>query len=231
MPGRLDIAWWLKRKRREAYQRSLMARGWYDPHARSEADAIFIGGCGRSGTTLFKQLLNRHSRLACGPETSLYGLPFNPANIGPYWDIPVRELERRARAHRNLITFADEFYEEFLRVEGKKRWRSSPPWAATVPPSPSSTRRSFRAGPWWAAAWKARVLPASWPFHCAETPTNGFCALTARPWTSWLARPTPPRPFAVAGYSSWPSSTPTSPPGPSATCARPARLPDGQCRL
>ncbi|QOJ18789.1 MAG: sulfotransferase [Phycisphaeraceae bacterium] len=127
MPGRLDIAWWLKRKRREAYQRSLMARGWYDPHARSEADAIFIGGCGRSGTTLFKQLLNRHSRLACGPETSLYGLPFNPANIGPYWDIPVRELERRARAHRNLITFADEFYEEFLRVEGKKRWADKTP--------------------------------------------------------------------------------------------------------
>lgn len=127
MPGRLDIAWRLKRMKREAYQRALVARGWYDPHARSAADAIFIGGCGRSGTTLFKQLLNRHSRMACGPETSMYGLPFNPENIGPYWDISVEELERRARAHANLVSFADEFYAEFLRAEGKARWADKTP--------------------------------------------------------------------------------------------------------
>jgi len=34
-------------------------------------DPIILGGCGRSGTTLLRVLLNNHSELFCGPETQL----------------------------------------------------------------------------------------------------------------------------------------------------------------
>jgi protein-tyrosine sulfotransferase len=123
----LNPAWRIRRLKRDTLERSLQKRGWYDRSARSDAAAVFIGGCGRSGTTLFKQILNRHSRLACGPETSMFGLPFNPENIGPYWDLDVEAVRERAERCRTLVEFAEGFYAEFLRVEGKARWADKTP--------------------------------------------------------------------------------------------------------
>ena len=36
---------------------------------------ILIGGCGSSGTTLLRTLLNTHSQVACGPEMSVFDRP------------------------------------------------------------------------------------------------------------------------------------------------------------
>lgn len=36
---------------------------------------ILIGGCGSSGTTLVKDFLNTHSKIACGPEMSVFDRP------------------------------------------------------------------------------------------------------------------------------------------------------------
>jgi hypothetical protein len=36
-----------------------------------EPDFVFIGGAGRSGTTLFRAMLNAHPRIHCGPEAKL----------------------------------------------------------------------------------------------------------------------------------------------------------------
>jgi len=105
----------------------LQAQGWYDRSARSELDPVFIGGCGRSGTTLFKELLNRQSRCACGPETSLFGLPFNIDNIAAPWDIPRAHLLAIQSASSNLIEFADRFAGEFLETENKSRWIEKTP--------------------------------------------------------------------------------------------------------
>jgi len=33
---------------------------------------IFIGGCGSSGTTLLRKMLNSHPKIACGPEMSVF---------------------------------------------------------------------------------------------------------------------------------------------------------------
>lgn len=90
-------------------------------------DAVFVGGCGRSGTTLFKEVLNRHPRLACGPETSLYGLPFSIDNIAVPWNIDRAELEHLQESSRHLVEFADRFAERFLRQEDKQRWVEKTP--------------------------------------------------------------------------------------------------------
>ncbi|MDF1809959.1 MAG: sulfotransferase [Phycisphaerales bacterium] len=117
----------ISKRARDKQDQSLKDQGWYNPSARSEMDAVFIGGCGRSGTTLFKELLNRHSRCACGPETSLYGLPFNVDNIAAPWDINRNHLESMVDQSSNLIEFADRFANEFLHNEGKKRWVEKTP--------------------------------------------------------------------------------------------------------
>lgn len=108
-------------------EQALHASGWYDPAARSDMDAVFVGGCGRSGTTLFKEVLNRHHRLACGPETSLYGLPFSIDNIAVPWAIDRQELAALEQRSKNLIAFADAFAARFLEQEGKQRWVEKTP--------------------------------------------------------------------------------------------------------
>jgi len=35
-------------------------------------DPIILGGCGRSGTTLFSIILDTHKNIVCGPETHLF---------------------------------------------------------------------------------------------------------------------------------------------------------------
>lgn len=123
--GRLDRDW---RRFRESFaQRRLRARGWYDPRARSDAPAILVGGCGRSGTTVFKEMLSRHPRIACGPESSLFGLPFDPKRIANYWGIPLAELRVLMGESRDLVHFAETFYGRYAAREGKARWADKTP--------------------------------------------------------------------------------------------------------
>ena len=111
-----------------AYQRRLIERGWYDPSARCNDDVIFIGGCGRSGTTLFREMLNRHPRIACGPETSIFGLPFGVTNQAPAWSIDAAELEALAKQSRNLVEYAEWFFRKYLlEPQGKPRWADKTP--------------------------------------------------------------------------------------------------------
>lgn len=117
----------IRKRSRDRNDQLLHDQGWYDPAARSVLDAVFIGGCGRSGTTLFKELLNRHSRCACGPETSLYGLAFNIDNIAAPWDMDQGHLKGIVARSSNLIEFADLFAGEFLEAEGKVRWVEKTP--------------------------------------------------------------------------------------------------------
>src|SRR5688572_31516207 len=42
---------------------------------------IVLGGCGRSGTTLLRMMLDSHRRVCCGPESSL----FRRRAIDPRW--------------------------------------------------------------------------------------------------------------------------------------------------
>ena len=103
------------------YENALVKRDWYDLSARSELPLVFIGGCGRSGTTLLREMLNRHPKLFCGPETSMFGLPFWPNNISKMWNLDEQRLITDAQASDNLVHFAEQFYGEQSARAGKDR--------------------------------------------------------------------------------------------------------------
>tara|TARA_B110000503_G_C7093676_1_gene390548 strand:- start:452 stop:1399 length:948 start_codon:yes stop_codon:yes gene_type:complete len=112
-----DFKRWPKQK----YQRTLVDRGWYDLSARSEMPMIFIGGCGRSGTTLLREMLNRHPNIFCGPETSMFGLPFWPDNISKMWNIDEQKIFHQAQQADNLVEFAEQFYLSQSELAAKVR--------------------------------------------------------------------------------------------------------------
>lgn len=109
------------------YERSLKARGWYDLSARSSDNAIIIGGCGRSGTTLLREILDRHPRIFCGPETSMFGLPFWPPNIASFWELDETLLRQEVKSSSNLIRFAEAFYRKQAAQASKIRWADKTP--------------------------------------------------------------------------------------------------------
>lgn len=110
-----------QRRPQRRYQSKLNSRNWYDRSARSDLPMIFIGGCGRSGTTLLREMLNRHSNIFCGPETSMFGLPFLPSNISKMWNIDEASLCSKAEASSNLVQFAERFYMDQTTKANKKR--------------------------------------------------------------------------------------------------------------
>lgn len=93
----------------------------------SAAPPVFIVGCPRSGTTLMRQILDSHSRIACPGETwFLIGLLEQLRN--PFF---VRGLEGmgvfRREAVANIRAFALNYYERFLFRSDKARWADKTP--------------------------------------------------------------------------------------------------------
>lgn len=118
----------IKQWNRARLERALETRGFYDLGVRCDEPAIFIGGCARSGTTLFKSVLDRHPRIGCGPETSLFGVPFHTRMLGVSWEIPRAELDALANESKHLTAFAGEFFRRYLLTpDGKQRWADKTP--------------------------------------------------------------------------------------------------------
>ena len=91
---------------------------------------IFIGGAGRSGTTLLRVMLNAHPNICCGPELKI--LP----SIGQWHAVfttgawrPVMRCYQQtpaevSRLFRQLI---ESLVANFRRCSGKRRWAEKTP--------------------------------------------------------------------------------------------------------
>src|SRR5918993_4626883 len=96
--------------------------------APSTFDPIVLGGCGRSGTTLLRMMLDSHPRICCGPESSL----FRRRAVDTRWladrfgfrHDEVREIHDRASSRP---AFIEAFAALCMRKAGKARWAEKTP--------------------------------------------------------------------------------------------------------
>ena len=89
---------------------------------------IVLGGCGRSGTTLLRMMLDSHRRICCGPESSL----FRRRAIDADWLADRFGFARDdVRALRDAADSRPAFIEAFaglcMRKAGKARWAEKTP--------------------------------------------------------------------------------------------------------
>lgn len=105
-------------------------RGEYVSHERP----IIIGGCGRSGTTLMRVILDSHSQIACGPESNIFPSPnrLNPgspgaAKIARKFDVDDLEMDALLRSASSRAEFADRFFGRYRDRAKKRLWADKTP--------------------------------------------------------------------------------------------------------
>lgn len=88
----------------------------------SKEKIVIICGCGRSGSTILRVMLDTHSQVACGPESLLF-LPvlINPEDLEFKFEIPQRILKEWAKKY-NQWEFIIHFIREYLRRRKRKIW-------------------------------------------------------------------------------------------------------------
>lgn len=92
---------------------------------------IFIGGQRRSGTSLFRVLLNRHPHIACGPETKFVqdpGFVDWHNRLAEQWSERVERYGFGPEAvDRAVAALVDNLFTRYQLREGKQRWAEKTP--------------------------------------------------------------------------------------------------------
>lgn len=95
---------------------------------RSGLSPIVLGGCGRSGTTLLRMMLDSHRQICCGPESNLFRRrALDPESLADRFGFPqaaVREIYDRAGSRPQFI---DAFASLCMQKTGKSRWAEKTP--------------------------------------------------------------------------------------------------------
>lgn len=87
---------------------------------------IIIGGCGRSGTTLLRVMLDCHAEVMCGPESSILTGDYSLRRVASYYD----ERPMRLAVERQILPprqFVSSFFHRQARKAGKSRWAEKTP--------------------------------------------------------------------------------------------------------
>lgn len=83
---------------------------------------VFIGGCSRSGTTLVREILDRHPKLACSVETALFVPAFEARRVAERSAVDLAEVERLVASSRHLVEFAERYFEQYVGHDRARRW-------------------------------------------------------------------------------------------------------------
>jgi protein-tyrosine sulfotransferase len=96
--------------------------------APSPFPPIVLGGCGRSGTTVLRMMLDSHRRICCGPESSL----FRRRAVDTRWladrfGFDPAEVRALFEAAESRPAFIEAFAALCMRMAGKARWAEKTP--------------------------------------------------------------------------------------------------------
>jgi hypothetical protein len=111
-------------------------RIWREGAYLSAEAPIVIGGCGRSGTTLLRVILDSHPNLCCGPESNLFLVGkthrLQLEEIAFKFDFGAARVVEMERASASLAEFIDRFFAAYAVARGKLRWTEKTPKNVTV---------------------------------------------------------------------------------------------------
>lgn len=89
---------------------------------------IVLGGCGRSGTTLLRMMLDSHRRICCGPESSVFRRRAIDADaLAERFGFDRAEVRRIRDAAPSRPAFIEAFAGLCMRKAGKQRWAEKTP--------------------------------------------------------------------------------------------------------
>ena len=95
---------------------------------RSEAHLVIIGGCGSSGTTLLRHRLDRHPKIFCGPESTLFLERITSAQeLAERFGFAPAEVRRWQAASPTRLAFIERFQRACLEASGKAVWAEKTP--------------------------------------------------------------------------------------------------------
>lgn len=92
---------------------------------RQSKRPIFIVGAPRSGTTLFRLIIDSHPNIACGPETHF--LRALESIVGPHWDGFKLYQPDKEYWYDKIAEFFESFKIEYSLQKGKSRWADKTP--------------------------------------------------------------------------------------------------------
>lgn len=101
--------------------------GWWTSSRKSDDQPVIIGGCGRSGTTLLRAMLNAHKHINIGPETGLLSGNRDLTNLSYALNMSVAEIRREYQRSACLGEFVERVLRRGATLAGKERWGEKSP--------------------------------------------------------------------------------------------------------
>lgn len=96
--------------------------------AHSAFAPIVLGGCGRSGTTLLRMMLDSHGCICCGPESSVFRRrAIDPDALADRFGFAHAELRLVHAAADSRQAFIEAFAGLCMQRAGKRRWAEKTP--------------------------------------------------------------------------------------------------------
>jgi hypothetical protein len=89
---------------------------------------IVVGGCGRSGTTLLRMMLDTHPRIFCGPESSVFRRrALDPDALADRFGLARPDVRAIHDSAESRPAFIEAFAALCLQDAGKARWAEKTP--------------------------------------------------------------------------------------------------------
>jgi protein-tyrosine sulfotransferase len=100
----------------------------FGPASPSGFAPIVLGGCGRSGTTLLRMMLDSHRRICCGPESSVFRRrAVDPDALASRFGFEPAAVRALYEASSSRPAFIEAFAQYCMRQAGKVRWAEKTP--------------------------------------------------------------------------------------------------------